>query len=159
MKLERTLVILKPDAVARRLAGRIISRIEDKGLRIAAMRLADVDAGTARRHYEEHEAKPFFGQLTAFITSGPVVLMAVEGVDAVAVARKLVGATLGRAAEPGSVRGDFGMSQAFNLIHASDSAASAERELSLYFKPCDYVRDAAGAEWRWTYEFTGDKPN
>ena len=159
MKLERTLVILKPDAVARRLAGRIISRIEDKGLRIAAMRLADVDAGTAGRHYEEHRAKPFFGQLTAFITSGPVVLMAVEGVDAVAVVRKLVGATLGRAAELGSVRGDFGMSQAFNLIHASDSAASAERELSLYFKPSDYVRDAADAEWRWTYEFTGDKPN
>jgi nucleoside-diphosphate kinase len=85
--------------------------------------------------------------------------MAVEGVDAVAVVRKLVGATLGRAAEPGSVRGDFGMSQAFNLIHASDSAASAERELSLYFKPSDYVRDAIDAEWRWTYEFTDGKPN
>ena len=159
MKLERTLVILKPDALARRLAGRIISRIEDKGLRIAAMRLADVDVGTAERHYEEHKAKPFFGQLTAFITSGPVVLMAVEGVDAVGVMRKLVGTTLGRAAEPGSVRGDFGMSQAFNLIHASDSPASAERELSLYFKPGDYVRDAIDAEWRWTYEFAGGRPN
>ncbi|MDR1519629.1 MAG: nucleoside-diphosphate kinase [Planctomycetota bacterium] len=159
MELERTLVILKPDAVARRRIGRIVARLEDKGLRIAAMRLTDIDVATAEKHYAEHKAKPFFGQLTAFITSGPVVLMALEGVDAVAVVRKLVGATLGRAAEPGSIRGDFGMSQAFNLIHASDSPASAERELSLYFRPGDYIRGAGEAEYRWNYEFAGGKPN
>ena len=159
MELERTLVIIKPDAVARRCAGKIISRFEDKGLRLAAMRLADVALDTAERHYGEHKAKPFFGQLISFITSGPVVVMAVEGVDAVAVVRKLVGATLGRAAEPGSIRGDFGMSQALNLVHASDSPASAERELALFFRAGDFVREPTGEELRWNYEFAGDKPS
>ncbi|MDR1533775.1 MAG: nucleoside-diphosphate kinase [Planctomycetota bacterium] len=159
MKLERTLVIIKPDAVARGHAGRILSRFEDKGLRLVAMRLADIAPDTAERHYAEHRAKPFFGQLTAFITSGPVVILALEGVEAVAVTRKLVGATLGRNAEPGSIRGDFGMSQAFNLVHASDSPASAERELSLYFQPGDYIREADSGSYRWNYEFADGKPN
>ncbi|MDR3078338.1 MAG: nucleoside-diphosphate kinase [Planctomycetota bacterium] len=159
MKLERTLVIIKPDAVARRCIGRIVSRFEDKGLRLVSMRLTDMAPETAERHYAEHKAKPFFGQLISFITSAPVVLMALEGVDAVAVVRKLVGATLGRAAEPGSIRGDFGMSQAFNLIHASDSLASAERELALFFQAGDFVREAGREEFRWNYEFAGDKPS
>ncbi|MDR3211206.1 MAG: nucleoside-diphosphate kinase [Planctomycetota bacterium] len=159
MQLERTLVILKPDAVARRFVGKIISRLEEKGLRICAMRLEDVSLEVAEKHYAEHKAKPFFSQLTAFITSGPVVLMALEGVDAVAVVRKITGATLGRVAEPGSIRGDYGVSQAFNLIHASDSLASAERELALYFKEKDYIRPATEKELAWNYEFANGKVN
>lgn len=152
--LEKTLVILKPDAVARGLAGRIIARFEDKGLRIAAMRLEMVSKETAMQHYAEHKSRPFFGMLVEFITSAPVVVMAIEGRDAPAVVRKLVGATLGRVAEPGSIRGDFGMSQSFNLIHASDSNDSAKRELALFFKESDFMPDAREDDFRWNYDFS-----
>ncbi len=137
MALEKTLVILKPDAVGRRLVGKIIARFEDKGLRLSAMRLTRISMATAEKHYAEHAGKPFYPGLTTFITSGPVVLMALEGREAVAVVRKMIGKTNGREAEPGSVRGDYGASRGFNLVHASDSAASAERELALFFKDED----------------------
>lgn len=154
MELERTLVIIKPDAVARGLAGRIIARLEEKGLRIVAMRMEMISAETAGKHYAEHREKPFYPKLVAFITSAPAVVMAVEGRDAPAVVRKLVGATLGRAAEPGSIRGDFGMSQSFNLIHASDSPESAKRELALFFKAGDYVPSPGADGLRWNYDFS-----
>ena len=159
MQLEKTLVIIKPDAVARGLAGRIVSRFEEKGLRIAAMRLEMVSRETAMQHYAEHKAKPFYGMLVDFITSAPVVVMAIEGRDAPAVVRKLVGATLGRVAEPGSIRGDFGMSQSFNLIHASDSPESAKRELALFFKDSDYMPAAVPADFKWVYDFSEGKAN
>lgn len=154
MRLERTLVLLKPDAVARRLIGRILSRFEEKGLRIAAMRMEVMPLATAEKHYAEHREKPFFSKLTAFITSGPIVVLALEGVDAVKVVRKMLGATLGRAAEPGSIRGDFGMSQSFNLVHASDSPESAKRELELFFKAVEYLPDMKQDEVSWNYDFS-----
>ncbi len=153
MSMERTLVIIKPDAVARRLMGKILCRFEEKGLIVAAMRMMMVTPEIAKKHYAEHEGKPFYEGLVKFITSGPVVVMAVEGVEAIAVVRKMVGATNGRAAEPGSIRGDFGMSKGFNMIHASDSAPSAERELALYFAAGDYMPEAKQESLRWNYEF------
>lgn len=159
MNREQTLVILKPDAVARGLAGRIIARFEEKGLKIAAMRMAKISLELAEKHYAEHSAKPFFGMLTEFITSGPAILMALRGRDAVAVVRKMMGATLGRAAEPGSIRGDFGMSQSFNLIHASDSPASAERELALFFKPDEFLPPLDESDVRWIYDFSEGRAN
>ncbi len=159
MALEKTLVILKPDAVARRLAGRILSRFEDKGFSIAAMKYMKIDAALADKHYAEHKEKPFFPSLTKFITSGPVIVLALEGVDAVPVIRKMVGATNGRAAEPGSIRGDFGMSRGFNLIHASDSPESAERELALFFKPEDFIHAGDQGGLGWNYEWTNGKPD
>lgn len=159
MEFQRTLVILKPDAVARRLMGRIIARIEDKGLSVVGMRMEVISQETAQKHYAEHKEKPFFGQLTGFITSGPVVIMAVEGVEAVSVIRKLVGKTNGREAEPGTIRGDFGMSRAFNMIHASDSPESAARELALFFKPEQLVASPAQEQLRWNYEWAGGSAN
>ncbi|MCC8179908.1 MAG: nucleoside-diphosphate kinase [Planctomycetes bacterium] len=157
--MERTLVILKPDCIARRLAGKIITRFEEKGLRIAAMRMEVMKVETAEKHYAEHKAKPFFDKLTAFITSGPIIIMAIEGVDVVKVVRKMLGATLGRAAEPGSIRGDFGMSQSFNLVHASDSLESAQRELALYFEAKDFIPAPSEENVKWVYDFSEGGPN
>lgn len=158
MSMEQSLIIIKPDAVARGLIGRILSRFEDKGLKIVAMRMGVIPMETARIHYAEHKEKPFFKDLTNFITSGPVVIMALEGLEAVSVVRKMLGATSGRAAEPGSIRGDFGMSKSFNLVHASDSTAAAERELALFFKPEEFTPSPDAAALRWTYEFSGGNP-
>jgi nucleoside-diphosphate kinase len=131
--MERTLVLLKPDAVQRRLVGRIISRIEEKGLRIAAMKMLRVPRELAERHYAEHREKPFYPELVSFITSAPVVAMVVEGPRAVEVVRKMMGKTNPLEAEPGTIRGDFGLSLTMNLIHGSDSATSATREIALFF--------------------------
>ncbi len=133
--MEQTLVLLKPDCMERRLAGRIITRFEDKGLIIVAMKLMRVTPELARHHYAEHVNKDFYPGLEAFITSGPLVAMVLEGPEAVAVVRKLSGTTNGRNAEPGTIRGDFSISQRLNLIHASDSAESAEREIGVFFTP------------------------
>ena len=151
--MEKTLVITKPDAVARRCMGKILARFEDKGLVVSAMRMMMVTPEIAKKHYAEHEGKPFYPGLVKFITSGPVVVMALEGVEAIAVVRKMVGATNGRAAEPGSIRGDFGMSKGFNMIHASDSAESAERELGLYFTAADFMPEPKQESLAWNYEF------
>ncbi len=159
MQMEKTLVIIKPDAMARRLAGKLISRFEEKGLAINAMRLTRISLETARTHYAEHKEKPFFAQLTEFITSRPVIIMALEGVEAVAVVRKMIGATSGRAAEPGSIRGDYGISKSFNLIHASDSPASAARELALFFGPNDFTPSASQEDLQWNYEYSEGGPN
>lgn len=158
MALEKTLVILKPDCVARRLAGRIISRFEEKGLVIAGMRIETIARGTAEKHYAEHNGKPFYNGLLDFITSGPSVVMALSGVEAVSVVRKMVGATNGRAAEPGSIRGDFGMSRGFNLVHASDSPESAARELELFFGKGAFMPEPCEKCLGWNYEWVGGEP-
>jgi nucleoside-diphosphate kinase len=133
--LEQTLVLLKPDCIERRLAGRIITRIEDKGLIIAALKLMRATPELARRHYAEHVKKGFYPGLETFITSGPLVAMVVEGPEAIAVVRKMAGATNGRDAEPGTIRGDFSSSRQMNLVHASDGAESAKREIAIFFTP------------------------
>ncbi len=156
LALERTLVILKPDAVARGLAGELLARFERKGLRFAALKLARLSEDLARRHYAEHAEKSFFPGLVAFITSGPVVVAAVEGLDAVAVVRKMIGATHGGRAEPGSIRGDYGLSRNRNLVHASDSAASAARELALFFAPGECLPvDPARLAWHYAWNADG----
>jgi nucleoside-diphosphate kinase len=131
--LDRTLILVKPDAFARRLTGEIIARFERKGLHLAALRHMTVDEATARRHYAEHETKPFFDGLVAFITSGPIVAMVLEGPNAIEAARQLIGATNGIEAAPGSIRGDFALEVRRNLVHGSDSPESAEREIALFF--------------------------
>ena len=131
---ERTLVLVKPDGVERQLIGEIINRIERKGLTIAALELRQVSQELASQHYAEHDGKPFFGSLLEFITSGPVVAVIVEGIRAVAPVRQLAGGTDPvEKATPGTIRGDFGLETQFNLVHGSDSAESAQREIALWF--------------------------
>jgi nucleoside-diphosphate kinase len=130
---ERTLVLCKPDAVARGLIGEVVGRLERKGLRLLAMDLRHLDEATAKQHYAEHEGKPFFDGLVRFITSGPLVAICVEGPDAVTAVRTLMGPTNPVAAAPGSIRGDYGLEIEQNLVHGSDSLQSADRELALFF--------------------------
>lgn len=131
--MERTLVLLKPDAVQRRLVGRIISRFEDKGLKIVGLKMIRISRELAEKHYAEHREKPFYQELVSFITSAPVVAMVVEGPKAVEVVRRMMGKTNPMEAEPGTIRGDYGLSVTMNLIHGSDSLASAAREIALFF--------------------------
>lgn len=146
--MERTLILLKPDAVQRRLVGRIISRIEEKGLKIVGLKMIRVSRELAERHYAEHREKPFYPELVSFITSAPVVAMVVEGPRAVEVVRKMMGKTNPLEAEPGTIRGDFGLSVTMNLIHGSDSPASAAREIALFFREDELVSYAtADAAW------------
>ncbi|HXQ93841.1 MAG TPA: nucleoside-diphosphate kinase [Thermoplasmata archaeon] len=135
---ERTLVLVKPDGVKRGLVGEIVGRLERKGLKIVAAKFVRVPAELAQRHYAEHLGKPFYPGLVAHITSGPVVALALEGRAAISVVRVLVGATNPQTAAPGTIRGDLALAMTPNLIHASDSPASAERELGLFFTPADY---------------------
>ena len=136
---QRTHVLGKPDGVKRGLVGELLQRFERKGLKIVAARLLQVTPELAARHYHEHEGKPFYPGLVQHITSGPVVALALEGRSAISVVRLLVGATNPQTAAPGTIRGDYGLAMTPNLIHASDSTASAERELALYFQPHDLV--------------------
>ena len=131
--MERTLVLVKPDGVERGLVGEIIGRFERKGLKLAAMRLVDVPVELAERHYAVHADKPFYAELVDFITSGPVAALALEGPDAIAVVRSLIGSTRPATADPGTVRGDLGLTTLRNLVHASDSAETARAELDLWF--------------------------
>jgi nucleoside-diphosphate kinase len=131
--MDRTLILVKPDAFARNLTGEIIARFERKGLRLVALKLMRLDEATAKVHYGEHEGKPFFNDLVIFITSGPLVAMILEGPNAIAAARQLIGSTNGLEAAPGSIRGDFAIETRRNLVHGSDSALSAEREIGIYF--------------------------
>ncbi len=131
--MDRTLILVKPDAFERRLTGEIIARLEGKGLHIAALKLMTVDEDTAKRHYAEHEGKPFFDALVAFITSGPIVAMILEGPNAIEAARQLIGSTNGLEAAPGSIRGDYALETRRNLVHGSDSPESAAREIEIYF--------------------------
>jgi nucleoside-diphosphate kinase len=130
---DRTLVICKPDAVERRLVGEIVSRLERKGLRITQMRMETISKETAGQHYGEHQGKPFYDDLVAFITRGPAVMMVVEGPEAFSVVRTLMGTTNPRQAAPGTIRGDLAIELTENLVHGSDSAESAAREIALFF--------------------------
>jgi nucleoside-diphosphate kinase len=136
---ERTLVLLKPDCVRRRLMGRVLARFEDKGLQLVAMKLMQITPELARRHYAEHVEKPWYPELEAFITGGPVVAMIVEGPEAIRVVREMVGVTNGLKANPGTVRGDFSTSQQMNLVHASDGPQSAHREMAIFFRADEVV--------------------
>src|ERR687885_972012 len=133
MAAERTLVLIKPDAMQRGLAGEILRRLEGRGLEIRAARLVAVDRGLAERHYAEHREKPFFGELVDFITSSPTLALALEGEGAIAVVRATMGATNPANAAPGSIRGDLALSMPDNLVHGSDSPESAAREIGLWF--------------------------
>jgi nucleoside-diphosphate kinase len=135
MSLERSLILVKPDGVQRRLIGTIIHRIEQKGLKIVGLKMLAVTRELAARHYAEHVEKPFYPLLEEFITSGPVVALAVEGPEAIGVMRTMMGSTNGRESTPGTIRGDFGVSRQMNLIHGSDGPEAAQRELAIYFRP------------------------
>jgi nucleoside-diphosphate kinase len=130
---DRTLILVKPDAFVRGLTGEIIARFERKGLRIVAMKHMQMDAALAQRHYAEHEGKPFFGELVDFITSGPLVALVLEGEQAVVAARQVIGATNPLEATTGSIRGDFAIAVGQNMVHGSDSPESAAREAALFF--------------------------
>lgn len=136
--MQRSLVLLKPDCIERRLMGQIIARFEAKGLNIVAMKMLRVTPELSKKHYAEHVSKPFYPSLEAFITSAPVVALAVEGLDVIRLIRDMLGATNGLNALPGTIRGDYSSSRQMNLVHASDSAESAARELELYFNKSDF---------------------
>jgi nucleoside-diphosphate kinase len=131
--LQRTLILVKPDAFSRGLIGEVIARFERKGLKIAAMKLMTLDRDLAERHYAEHREKPFFGELVEFITGGALVALVLEGYEAVSAARQVIGATDPLESAPGSIRGDFGLEVGTNLVHGSDSLESAQREVALFF--------------------------
>ena len=149
--MERTLVLAKPDAMQRGLAGEIIGRLERRGLRLVGLKLMQITPALAQQHYAEHQGKPFFAGLVEYITSGPVVAAVFEGTSAIQAVRGIVGATNPAEAAPGSIRADFGLERGRNLVHASDSPESGKRETALFFKPdelIDWPRDID----RWIFE-------
>lgn len=155
--METTLIILKPDAVQRGLMGRILSRFEDKGLQVVGCKLMQITQDLAARHYEAHKAKPFYPGLVKFMTSSPVLVLAIRGNGAITIARNMMGATFGSKAAPGTIRGDFGVSNSFNLIHGSDSPEAAEKELALFFGKGEVMNwNRAGDAW--VYDMSGGKP-
>ena len=154
--MERTLIILKPDAVQRGLVGEIVTRFERKGLQIAGLKVMKIPAATAEQHYAPHKGKPFYDGLVRFMTSSPVVVIALAGKDAIAISRKMMGATFGSKAESGTIRGDFGVSNSFNLIHGSDSPESAKRELELFFGAGEVV-DFQRPGDAWVYDMSGGR--
>ena len=139
MAIETTLLLCKPDAVSRGLVGEILGRLERRGYLIAAMKLTQLPGDKAREHYAEHKERPFFGELVDFITSGPLVALAVEGENAIDGCRQLIGATNPLTAAPGTIRADFAQTIGRNLVHGSDSKASAERELKIFFSEGEFV--------------------
>ena len=155
--MDTTLIILKPDTVQRGLVGRVITRFEDAGLRIVAARFLKLSRERAENLYEPHEGKPFYEGLLGFMTASPVMVLAVRGLGAIAICRKLMGATFGSKADPGTIRGDFGISNSFNLVHGSDSVESASRELPIFFEPDDLVDYERDIE-RWVYDSSSGDP-
>ncbi len=149
--MEKTLIILKPDCVQRRLIGRIVQRFEDKGLTIAGMKLMQIPNELAERHYAPHQGKPFYPGLIEYITSGPVVVLALAGQGVIDMARKQMGQTFGYEADPGTIRGDFGASKTYNLVHGSDAPESAETEIALYFQPGELLEYETPAHG-WTFK-------
>ena len=149
--MERSLIILKPDAVQRGLIGPILTRLEQRGLRLAGLKLVRIDEELARRHYEVHKDRPFFASLVEYITSGPVVVAVVTGKQVIATVRNTVGATNPVQAAPGTIRGDFAVEIGRNLIHASDSPENGEKEVALFFSPDELVELERSTD-RWIYE-------
>lgn len=137
--MERTLIIFKPDTMNRGLVGRILQRFEDKGLRLAAMKLQQSPRQQVEQHYAVHRERPFYQDLVNFMTSGPVIVAVLEGPNAITVVRNLLGATHGQQAAPGTIRGDFGLDQQYNLVHASDGPDTAKQEIELFFQPDEIV--------------------
>lgn len=137
--MEQTLLIFKPDAIHRQLVGRILARFEEKGLRIAALKLFKPPRALVEQHYAVHAAQPFYASLVELMSSGPLIVAVLEGPGAIAVVRKLIGATHGQQAEAGTIRGDFGLDQQYNLVHASDGPQTAKQEMALFFKPDELV--------------------
>jgi nucleoside-diphosphate kinase len=135
--MERTLILLKPDCVQRRLAGRVLARFEDKGLNIVALKMMHVTPELAKQHYAEHVQKGWYPTLEKFIAGGPIVAAIIEGLESIRVVREMLGATSGLKAAPGTIRGDFSSSRQMNLVHASDGPEAAQREIALYFKPAE----------------------
>ncbi len=154
--MERTLILLKPDAVQRQLVGRILARFEDKGLKIAGLKVVRVTEALAKQMYVEHEGRDFYAPLVEFITASPVVACVLDGVGAISIVRKLLGATFGPEAEPGTIRGDFGASRRYNLVHGSDSPDSAAREIPIFFSDDELV-DYEAVISRWIYARMGDE--
>ena len=150
--METTLILFKPDALHRSLVGRILARFEDKGLQLVGLRLMRMSQETAAKHYAEHLGKPFYEGLVAFMTGSPIIAMALRGPDAIAVARRMMGKTFGIDAEAGTLRGDFGCSKSFNLLHGSDSAANASRELGIFFPDGLEEWETIQAPWLWDSE-------
>jgi nucleoside-diphosphate kinase len=149
--LERTLILLKPDCVQRGLIGRVLARFEDKGLRIVGLQMRRFSRELLEEHYSVHRARPFFSKLVAYMGSGPVVAIALEGLDAIEVTRGLIGATNSRKALPGTIRGDFGMSFSNNLVHGSDGVESATKELGLFFGGKGEIVEWTPADLEWVY--------
>jgi nucleoside-diphosphate kinase len=150
MNLERTFVMLKPSTVARAMIGKVVNRIEDKGLKIVAMKLTWVTREKAAMLYAVHREKPFYEELVKFIKSGPIVAMVIEGDEAVKVVRRLIGATNAKEAEPGTIRGDFALSNQKNAVHASDSAENAKCEMAIFFVP-EEILSYRRADENWVY--------
>ena len=148
--MERTLILIKPDALQRGLSGRILQRFEDKGLKLVGLKLMQISPELAATHYEAHKERPFYPGLVKFMTSRPVIAIALEGIGAIGICRSMMGATFGADANPGTIRGDFGCSRSFNLVHGSDSPEAAERELELFFGN-ELVNYNYGA-YRWIYD-------
>jgi len=147
---QRTLIILKPDAVQRHLMGRVIARFEEKGLKIVAAKFMQISRELACKHYAVHEGKPFFEGVVNYLASSPVLVMVLEAEGVISMSRKLMGKTFGNEAEPGTIRGDFGACRGYNLIHGSDAPETAEYEMGLYFKPEEIV-DYNFADENWLY--------
>ena len=154
--METTLIILKPDAVQRGLMGRIISRFEDKGLQIVGAKLMRISQELAATHYKDHQGKPFYPGLVGFMTSSPVLVLAVRGNGAIGICRGMMGATFGSKAAAGTIRGDFGVSNSFNLIHGSDSPDAAARELGLFFKAGEVLEFTRAGD-AWVYDMSSGK--
>ena len=155
--MEQTLVIIKPDGLQRRLVGTIISRFEQKGLKIVALKMSRITEALAREHYGVHEGRDFYEPLIRYMTAGPVVLMVLEGIAAIAIVRSLAGPTFGADAPAGTIRGDMAASKRYNLVHASDSVQSAEKEVALFFEPGDLL-DYQMSDISWVYDMTSAEP-
>ena len=151
--MERTLILIKPDAIQRQLVGTILQRFENKGMKIAGLKMMQMTEDMAKEHYKDLVDKPFFPSLSEFMTSHPIIAIAIEGAGAVGICRKMTGATFGMKAEPGTIRGDYGVSTSYNLIHSSEDKSAAERELKIFFKEEDFFSyNAVISQWVATEE-------
>ncbi|HHT9110083.1 MAG TPA: nucleoside-diphosphate kinase [Candidatus Brocadiaceae bacterium] len=151
--MEKTLIILKPDSVQRRLTGKIISRFEEKGFQTIGLKMTRISETMARKHYAAHQGKDFFEPLIRYTISAPVIVLALKGRNAIEVVRKMMGATFGSRSEPGTIRGDYALSNRFNLIHGSDSPASAEKEIGIFFTK-DELFEYAPTDLPWIYDMS-----
>ena len=156
--MQKTLVIIKPDATPRRLIGKIVSRFEEKGLEIIGLKMSVIPEELARKNYSVHEGKDFFEELIKYITAGPVVFMILRGKNAIDVTRMLMGSTFGHEAAPGTIRGDYAISKRYNLLHSSDSVESAEKEIAIFFNDEEIIEHDQ-TNLKWIYDISGDEPN